>query len=175
MTAGGVLSAAFEIMKEAKTVLDSPRYYYRAGLLFDKSNMHDRAAQCYKKATKLISSILLVDEKMAETPASKLKFRSMNNRQQRLYLSTNSDLRRTYIVDEENRQRLRILVSHIQLTRLNIIVGDYPSAYESLCKSIEQCNCTDEHVLVLQFMHALLSEMSVRKLSRNPPKRCHCN
>lgn len=155
------LCTAFDTIKHAPKVLDPARCYFHAGLLFDDVNMHDRAIQCFKKATKRSSAEAVVDNyRMKETPVELHKFKTMSHNQQKTYLSGRAILRVILIGEEERRNRLKVLVSHIQLTRLNLILGNFPAAHSSLCSSFEWCESSVEHTLTLRYFHALLSEMS---------------
>jgi hypothetical protein len=123
--------------------------------------MHDRAVQCFKKAIKRSSAEAVVDNyRMKETPVELHKFKTMSHNQQEIYLSNRAILRVKLIGEEERRSRLKVLVSHIQLTRLNLILGDFPATHSSLCSSFEWCESREEHRLTLEYFHALLSEMS---------------
>jgi hypothetical protein len=155
------LCTAFDTIKHAPKVLDPARCYFHAGLLFDDVNMHDRAVQCFKKALERSSAEAVVDNyRMKETPVELHKFKTMSRNQQETYLSDRAILRIKLIGEEERRSRLKVLVSHIQLTRLNLILGDFPASHSSLCSSFEWCESKEEHRLTLEYFHALLSEMS---------------
>jgi hypothetical protein len=155
------LCTAFDTIKHASKVLDPSRCYFYAGLLFDDVSMHDRAIQCFKKSIKRSSAEAVVDNyRMKETSVELHKFKTMSYNQQQNYLSERAILRLKLIYEEERRSRLKVLVSHIQLTRLNMILGDYSAAHSSLCSSFEWCESREEHVLTLEYFHALLSEMS---------------
>ena len=159
LSAGGKLSCAFDLLKNAVENIDPPRLYFQAGLLFDDVNVHDKAIQCFGRS---VNQLNIFDFKEKETASTIRKFQMMNCEQQRKLL-INQELRRiTYIKEEKERQQLRSIISHIKLVRLRIIIGDFLGSYNSLLAAFEQRITRDEHILVLQLMHIFLSEMSVR-------------
>ena len=159
LSAGGKLSRAFAILQNAAEDLDPPRLYFQAGLLFDDVNVHDKAEKCFMRS---IRQLDITDFEVKENPAAIRKFRIMNSEQKQKYLTCQEAKKVIYIKEEQDRQQLRAIISHIKLVRLRIIIGDSIGCHNSLLAAFEQCVTHDEHVLVLQLMHIFLSEMSVR-------------
>lgn len=155
------LSTAVELLKEVHRVVDPQRCFFHAGLLFDEVGQHERALMCFSKALAGTPPPLVVDTyQMPLTDTHHRKIRYSNKSQLTTYLAERAHAREQLIIQEERRQRLKVLISHLKLIRLRMIFGHHSETHDELCGSFDLCESHAEHLLVLQFTHALLSQMA---------------
>ena len=82
-------------------------------------------------------------------------------------------LREQLIFEENERQRIRAKLSHINLVRIYLLVDDYVDfneAHKSITKAFGCCTTEgdDEHVDLLSTMHSLLKEYASMKRTEMP-------
>jgi len=84
----------------------------------------------------------------------------MADSHRRAYLKKRAVLRKDLIFAEEERQRLRALVSMCQLVRLYLLQDDFPSAHSRLKDSFMLTKAPAEHTELLYYFHDVLKEYS---------------
>jgi hypothetical protein len=62
--------------------------------------------------------------------------------------------------EETRRQRLKVFLAHLKLTRLHVVFARHADTHASICTVFDLCESHAEHLFVLTFAHTLLSEMA---------------
>ena len=149
------------IVKNAKSVLDPSRLLFDAGILFDEIGMLDKAKMCFTKATKLTNAAAIVDGyDLPESPEFIRKVSRMSERHKVILFAQRAELRVSLITAEEERQRLRAMVSYCQLIRINLLLEDYEAAHASLLAAFRTTVSAAEHSELLVYTHNILKEFS---------------
>jgi len=76
------------------------------------------------------------------------------------FLAQRAALRERLIYEETRRQRLKVFLAHLKLTRLHVVFARHADTHASICTVFDLCESHAEHLFVLTFAHTLLSEMA---------------
>jgi len=154
-----LLNTALEYRKNAKDILDSSRLYFEAAILFDEINMPEHAIENFEKAVKRHNAALIVDTyDLPDSPILQRKIERMSTYHRIPFLKKRAEIREELIFAEEERQRLRAIVSNCQLFRLHLRHSQFNQAYEKMNASFKDCSSTVEHSEVLWYSHNILKD-----------------
>ena len=155
------LVVAMTTMKNAKSILDPSRLLFDAGILFDEIGMLEKAMSCFTKATKLVNAAIIVDGyDLPESPEYLRKVSRMSERHKVILFAQRAELRGALITAEEERQRLRAMVSYCQLIRIHLLMEDHETAHASLVAAFRTTVSAAEHSELLVYTHNILKEFS---------------
>jgi len=154
-----ILNTALEYKKHAKEILDKSRLYFEAAVLFDELNMSEHAIENFEKATNRFNAALIVDTyDLPNSPELERKIERMSLHHRIPFLKKRAEIREQLIFAEEERQRLRAIVSNCQLFRLYLKHSDFKLAYEKMNFSFKDCTSTVEHSEMLWYFHSILKD-----------------
>lgn len=85
---------------------------------------------------------------------------SVRRGQRSHFLAQRAALRERLIYEETRRQRLKVFLAHLKLTRLHVVFARHADTHASICTVFDLCESHAEHLFVLTFAHTLLSEMA---------------
>lgn len=154
-----ILNTALEYKKNAKEILDKSRLYFEAAILFDELNMSEHAIENFENATHRMNAALIVDTyDLPDSPQLQRKLERMSIDHKILFLKRRAEIREQLIFAEEERQRLRAIVSNCQLFRLYLKHSEFKLAYERMNFSFKDCTSTVEHSEMLWYFHNILKD-----------------
>lgn len=157
-----LLIRAIEYCENAKDILDPSRYLFEAAIIFDEIKSYDRSIKCFQ-SVHLIPGEHIVDAyDLPANPLYERKVERMSKFHLQEFLNHRNALRLTLIDRENERQRLRLIISSCQLVRLYLKQGDTEQAHRSICKAFQHCISPIEHSEILEFAHTSLKMYSVR-------------
>jgi len=160
-TTNDKLVAATEMARGARDILDSSRLFFEAAILFDEIGMLEKARKCFVKSTLRHDAGRIVDTyDLPENTEFKRKVERMSEGHRNAFLAQRAQLRTNLIAAEEERQRLRAMVSHCQLMRVNLLLLDYESSHAALVSAFQTCVSSQEHSELLVYSHSVLKEFA---------------
>ena len=158
------LLKAFTLCHDARTLLDPTRLLFDAAVLYDNIGIRDKAISTYEKASIRSDSegvALIVDSyDLTEDVGFHRRVERMSEMHRKQYLEKRAQLRHELIFAEEERQRLRSIVSKGQLVRLYLLEDDFPKAHASMVNAFNLTKSVSEHSELLYFFHETLKEYS---------------
>lgn len=153
------LNSALEYKKNAKNILDSSRLYFEAAILFDELDMSEHAIENFEKSSKRHDAALIVDTyDLPDSIIFQRKLERMSIYHKMPFLKARAEIREQLIFAEEERQRLRAIVSNCQLFRLYLRHSKFKLAYDKMNRSFKDCTSTVEHSEMLWYAHNILKD-----------------
>lgn len=159
------LSEALEMMAIANKQKNeaSLSIFFSAGVIFDEIDIHVKAVEAFKKATRVVSPEYIVDTfLLPDDSIHKRKVERLGGKPLADYLYKRALKREILLRDETERQRLRRIVAYCQLLRLYIILQNYKQSQLALGAAFSLCIQECEHNELLWYTHDLLKTNWVR-------------
>lgn len=158
-----MLIKATEMVYDASKMVDPTRLLFEAACIFDEMNIIDKAIKYFEKCTRKCDPAAVVDAyDLTEDEGYERRLERMANSHRKHYLKERSRLRVHLIYAEEERQRLRNMVSRCQLIRLYLLKDDFPSAHDHLVRVFQLTISPAEHSELLCYTHSVLKEYSLK-------------
>ena len=122
---------------------------------------------------------------MPWTETLQRKWEHFNETQKKIFLIERQKERKEVYTREETKQRLRLLVTHCQLTKLHLRMDALTDAHRNIVQSFEKCATAVENLEILKYMHDILKEsveytspevsraMQIYKASAGPLAEAH--
>lgn len=158
-----MLIKATEMVHDAALMVDPTRLLFEAACIFDEMDIVEKATKYFEKCTIMCDPSAVVDAyDLTEDEGHARKLERMADSHRRQYLQERSRLRVHLIYAEEERQRLRNIVSRCQLIRLYLLQDDFPSAHAHLVNAFQLTISPAENSELLCYAHSVLKEYSLK-------------
>lgn len=158
-----LLIKATEMIYDASKMVDPTRLLFEAACIFDEMDIMEKATKYFEKCTLRCDPAAVVDSyDLTEDEGYERKLERMADSHRDQFLKERSRLRVHLIYAEEERQRLRNMVSRCQLVRLYLLQDDFPSAHNHLVKAFQLTISPAEHSELLCYAHSVLKEYSLK-------------